>query len=294
MNLSFELKKLFGRGNLSNAVRQEFDLRRGYAHHHAQCRAARARQLPVEIDSEWMARGYARKRVLPPDECERLRTRIEASSSTLQRNSPTDIRSIDDRTLLREVLERILTPQIDRRLLQLFESEYVPYWCVYDWTLPNACARRSLLWHCDKGPTASAKMLVNLTSASQTGGSTDVLDRPTTQRFDRAGYVFRSQSARQEDLSQFARSRDIPYEPRAIALEAGESLLFLPQQLLHRGMPPGRSARCMLSVAFLPSPAPWREAFQRLEANPPPEVGALAWARDAETLTRRMKHGSDA
>ena len=48
MNLSFEFKKLFGRGHLSTAVFREFDLRRGYAHHHAQCRAALTRRLPVD------------------------------------------------------------------------------------------------------------------------------------------------------------------------------------------------------------------------------------------------------
>jgi hypothetical protein len=292
--LAFELRKLFGRGNLSQDVRLEFDTRRGYARHHEACREALARPIPTGVDSRWAERGFARDRVVPHEECTELRLRIEASSAPIQRQGPAEVRRIDDPALLREVLDRALTPKIDQRLLQFFESEYVPYTCVYNQTRASADSQRSFLWHCDKGPSASAKLLLNLTSASDTGGRTDVIDREETEAFDRAGYVFQGQDARQEDLTDFAAERGLSFKPRAMSLEAGEGLCFLPRHVLHRGVPPSHGTRCMLALVFLPSPVPWSEAIRRLEADSPPERDELDWARDAELLTRRMQQAFDA
>lgn len=294
MKLAFELKKLFGRGNLSAEVCREFDRRRGYARHHAVCRAALERPIPSGPDAGWTERGYAVDRVVPGDQCDALRLRIDAASVPLHREGPSEIRRIGDSALQREVLELTLTPEIDRRLLQFFESEYVPYFCVYNVTPAGAAAQRSFRWHCDQGPSATAKLLVNLTSASETGGSTLVIDREQTRGFDRAGIVFQGQDERREDLTDLARQHGLAFEPRPIALEAGEALCFLPRHVMHRGMPPPHGARRMLSIVFLPSPVPWREAVNELDADPPAELGDLDWAQDAASLTRLLQTTPDA
>ena len=287
MNLRFEIEKLVWRSPLSASVRRDYDDRRGYARHHEASRAARQRPLPVGCASDLVERGFVRSRAIPGDDAAELCRRLEQSAVRVRRGrGSAEVLRMDDSALQREVLERVLTPEIDRQLLHFFGSEYVPYWCVYNRTAPERDSRRSFLWHCDKGPSAYAKLLVNLSNASETGGCTQLLDPTSTRAFDEVGYVFRGQSDRLADLAEFARRRGLPFEPVSVALEAGESLLFLPRDVLHRGLAPERGISRRLHVTFLPSPTPWRVALEQLEATPPLERAGYAWPRNADALTR--------
>ena len=233
MNLSYELQKLLTRTERSVPVRWMYDQHRGFDRYQADCRASLRRPIPPSEYKELTERGHLSVPLLSSDEANVLRNDLNARGIPIERNSITEPLRIDDPILMCELLERVLTPEIDGQLRAFFQAEYVPYWYIYKRTRPNRQARRAFLWHCDKGPSASAKILLSLTDAAETGGGTDVLDRSATPAFDRAGYTFGAQSDRRDDLSGLARKFDIPFAPRRYALKAGEMLVFLPRHALH-------------------------------------------------------------
>ncbi len=117
------------------------------------------------------------------------------------------------------------------------------------------------------------------------GGRTDFLDMLTTQRIAKTGYVFDSVRTRVSDLAPYAKRVGAAYEPWCPELKAGEGVLFPPARTLHRGFIPRHGPRVVVTLCLLPSPIPWREAFDR---GGIPSLDEGKWHAHAAEIQERL------
>jgi len=174
-----------------------------------------------------------------------------------------DILIIRDTAFLHTWFQRIFQPALTAKLTSYFHSHFLIYWYTFLKAKPADQAVRSFLWHCDKGPTAHLKILLYLNDMQEHHGNTIFLDRGTTARFAKSGYVFGSVKKRTDDLTGLAQQEGIPLKPLSWEMKAGEGVVFEPSQVLHRGRLPSTGFRYVLAFCLLPSPIPWDQAFAR-------------------------------
>ena len=121
-------------------------------------------------------------------------------------------------------------------------------------------------WHYDNHyPAAYAKVLIYLNDVSEHSSGTDFFDwKISDQISSRTHYCgFTHQSlSRTSKESEFATSCELGglYELRP---QAGESVLFFPSKVLHRGIPAKNFPRYSLSFSLMPSPGPLTEDVSR-------------------------------
>lgn len=285
MSLIYSLERIFYRKNKSIPQFREYDKRRGFTAWSDECRAVAARPKNALEDNPLGQQGFTRVRVFSEDEAAEIKQRFDRQDTKLRdsKNSENS-QMLDSWNLsgLKEVIGRAITPEVDRILYAYFGSEYAPYWYSMQRALPNHEARRPFLWHCDKGPSMFAKMLLYFTAVADTGGNTHVLDRQTTLAFDRAGYNFGSGKNRLEDLTGFAEQHRIKFTPMSYDLRPGEAVLILPQMVLHRGVMPSKAPRFIMQVTFVPSKIHWREALFKEDRKNMEELARdYAWPKHA-------------
>jgi hypothetical protein len=75
--------------------------------------------------------------------------------------------------------------------------------------------------------------------------------------------VYAPVKTRVKDLAPLAAQSGIPYAPWSPEMRAGEGILFQPASVLHRGALPTHGPRHVVTVCLLPSPVPWRDAYDR-------------------------------
>ena len=189
------------------------------------------------------------KNVLPADLCQMF---INQSKE--------DKTSIYHSDFMNSLLPLILTDEIDSLLCSYFNSEYSLFWYSYLETTTDRVNRSlSSHWHCDGGPIKHLKMLIYLNATEEHGGNTKFLDKETTDKLKDIGYIFGCTYSRSDDVGPLCRDRNIDlneiiYED----IEAGDALLFNPQQVAHIGKIPDKGARHVLQLCFLPSPYHWK------------------------------------
>lgn len=278
------LKPKLDPGRVGRAMRR-FDRDCGYERFHAHCRDRLRREVPA-VETALEARGFEHLRVWTEAEAARVLTRVrdDFDADGFRRNADR-VRSyrIDDAGFVRQLLESVFTPEVDARILRFFRSEYFMHWFVVTRTEPRPNENfNSFLWHCDRGPSAHLKLLVYLNGYEEHRGSTHFLDLAATRDFAPSGYLFGAVADRREELPSLASGVD--YRPHRWCARAGEAALFQPRNVLHRGVMPSHAARYVLAICLLPSPVPWREAF---------ELGWASdlrhdrkWHRDAWDVTR--------
>ncbi|MGB0671317.1 MAG: hypothetical protein ACPGNT_07455 [Rhodospirillales bacterium] len=171
---------------------------------------------------------------------------------------------LTDRTFFLEIFARLLGPALEAAILGRLGCEFAPLWWQFLRDDPGAEANYSFFWHCDGGPTSHLKLLTYLTGSEETGASTLYLDRTESDGFRKLGYAFCPMRERLADLSALAKKHSLPFHPQAPDMKAGDTIVFEPMNLLHRGFPPTKSPRYLIQICLIPAPAPWADTCARM------------------------------
>lgn len=233
----------------SHKIRTDFDIDKQYVDSWRKCQTFYRQPVYDTF------RGLGRFKVLGREDCDEFR-------SLITENSP----ELSDFYGRIRILAKIITDEIDDKIIAYFRSYYAPIWCRFHENLPEDPDRQpAFSWHCDAGPSKHLKLLVYLNSTQESGGTTLFLDRETTGKLEDIGYLFCPLEERLDDLSELAELYGFSIEPICLDLDAGDGILFEPSQLLHKGIWPTSAPRYMIQICFLPSSAPWRQACQKLQ-----------------------------
>jgi hypothetical protein len=271
------------------ASRRDFDIERGFDRYAAFCQCYATRSLD-QMDSGLAQHGVE----LLPILSETRAAAVLSDILTARIGVRADNKGIDysevlafasGETLL-PLFQEILRERVDAKIAGHFESEYLIYSFSVTRTLPITEARRSFLWHCDRGPRRFLKILLYLNGSEGHGGNTECLDRQTTTALERIGYVFGPNRRRSDNLAPLARMHGISYAPIRWPIKAGEGLLFEPAGTLHRGIMPSRGERYVLSITLVPSPVPWQVAFSITARTRFCETNAGVWPAHSDDLLR--------
>lgn len=157
-----------------------------------------------------------------------------------------------------EIIAAVLTTPVAAAIERHFGSPFMLYNMHVSRLSTGAAAKRSLLWHCDSGPSRHLKLLTYLDDSEATGGNTAFLDRGSSDRFLAVGYTFGPLGSRRTDLMPIARRYGIRYQPLTWQIRPGQGLLFEPSRVLHRGVVPGMAPRHIVTMLLLPSAARWQ------------------------------------
>ena len=266
-----------------------YDEERGYQAYHKYCQKLLKRTVENSANNTLAQYGIEHISVLDQIEAlDTLTTIIQKYSTSVKKEhiDYSEMLTISDRQFVESLFEKIFTPTLDQKLVEYFKSEYFIYWYTVLRATPSPQARRSFLWHCDKGPSSHIKLLLYLNGTEEHGGNTKFLDRQTTAKFIKTGYIFGPVDARQSDLSTLAKSANINYSPKKWDMKPGDGILFEPSQILHCGVLPTNGPRYVIAFCLLPSPIPRQEAFKRTKEKGLSED--YAWHQDAEEIRQAL------
>ena len=249
----------------SEFMRRKYDHGGAFLQWNRYCQDAFARARPVTDDSPFSTKGFEKLRLLAARDARKLLDYLRA------REAAVNIREFDDYNhqillsnadYLRLVFSKVFNPDVDRRIVGFFGSEYFVHWFSFARTSPTEVRELSFLWHQDGGPSKHLKIMVYLNGSLEHGGNTEFLDEETSRRLNEKGYDFPALAERLSDLSQFAAWAGVPFEPERQSLDAGEGLMFKARSVLHSGILPTKARRYVLSMTILPSPMHWRKSFE--------------------------------
>ena len=253
-------------------VEHRYDTKGGYRAHLDRCRD-HCPEVQVDATAPIVRTGYEHLCAASEATAAELeRTLLEgfATRSGPEKSPHLSYFDIDDRDFERRLLEEILTPSVEEKIMAFFGSEYFVYRCSAGISVPVAnLGFNSFRWHCDRGPHSHLKLTFYLNGWEEHGGGTAFLDLETTRRISASGYVFAPVRTRVADLGPIARKHGAGYAPWFQKMKAGEAILFQPARVLHKGQLPTLAPRHVVTVALLPSPIPWREVYMRqvIESN---------------------------
>lgn len=246
-------------------VFREFEQDRGFGRYLSLCRSRFNRPSTVGQDSGLRVRGYQHLEVLSRERADELLSRIAADVPTGIKKGSASLRGYRlEQAARREVLDAVLTPQVDDLLASFFASDYLVHWMSATVTAADPeNTTVSFRWHCDKGPAEHLKLIVYLNGTSEHGGNTEFIDLADTERVARQGYVFGRTRSRTDDIERLSHIAGHPLSPCRQPLDAGDGVVFQPARVLHRGIVPTRAPRHALTLCLLPSPVHWRDALAR-------------------------------
>ncbi|WP_119419461.1 hypothetical protein [Desertibaculum subflavum] len=245
----------------------EYDLDRGYDDYAAACRQAGpapdepANEAELRTTAEMQMQGVSCLDVLSPAATEALRRRVVDLPVVPPRTEEIDYSDTFDvpEALVGDLVEACLPAAVAGAVGRHFGSHFFVYGCHMTRLRPGMPSKRSMLWHCDSGPTRHLKLLVYFEDSRVTGGNTAFLDRQSSDGFLEQGYTFGPVSSRRDDLGTLARRLGLRFAPQNWDVKAGQGLLFEPARVLHRGVVPDRAPRHVFTLVLLPSPRPWTE-----------------------------------
>lgn len=272
-----------------DAVFSDYDQERGYRAYHEHCKSFHKQPIDDKTDDALIQHGIEHIQALDEGAVSNALKTILATSTTAVRKENIDyseILTVPDKTFIATLFEKIFTPTLEQKLTRYFQSAYCIYWYTFLHTIPSPQARRSFLWHCDKGPSCHIKLLVYLNGTDEHGGNTEFLNRSTTAAFAKTGYLFGPVEARQSDLAQIAKQHHIDFKPRQWKMNPGDGILFEPSQILHSGILPTKGPRYVLAFCLLPSPIPWQEALA--VANTEPIAENYNWHKHADDILKAL------
>lgn len=184
---------------------------------------------------------------------------------------------------MNKLLPMILSEEIDSYICSHFESEYTLYWYTYLETEPDRENRSySSYWHCDGGPEKHLKLLIYLNGYKEHQGNTKFLDQTNSTKLKQVGYIFNDINKRTENIGPLCRKNDIEInEVMYEDIEAGDGLLFNPNQLAHIGKIPELATRKVLQLCFIPSPFHWKHTKEDILYT---QTGCADFEEAAKTL----------
>lgn len=249
----------------ADATWRMFDHDRHYADYLAHCQAAFRREPAPPADPQLGQRGYTYLRALTPDASQQVATEM-VQRSQLQKLKKDDRHlegfRIADRPWLADMLGQVLQGPTDASIAGFFRSEYLVHWVTF--SLTRQAPEQPIVsfkWHCDKGPSSHLKLIVYLNPTVDHGGNTEFMDLEDTLAVARRGYLFGWSKTRTGDVAHLSRLAGRPLATEVRERDAGEAVLFQPSRVLHRGVSPTRGDRLAATLCLLPSPVPWRQAF---------------------------------
>jgi len=247
-------------------VYREFDEQRGFGRYQDLCRARLTRAVS-DAESDLKRAGVQYHDVMSPDEAAELLEDLTANRSVAnvkKGNQSLEGYPFEDHPSRQAVLASLLTPEIDRLLVDFFESEYLVHWALLSRTsVAEDQGVVSFKWHCDKGPARHLKLLCYLNGSEEHGGNTEFIDRESSKRVAQKGYLFGRVAKRTSEISALSDLAGTPLRSVLEPIAAGQAVIFSPSTVLHRGVSPTRAPRYVLTLCLLPSPLPWRQAFER-------------------------------
>jgi hypothetical protein len=170
-------------------------------------------------------------------------------------------------------LRQLLTPQI----LDVLDEFYGGRWQIGHvrmWRIEHLTPEqhKSLhygnLWHCDRHPTNTIKLFVQITeNVTDESGAFRLHPIPSTRRIMRTGYLG---TGRAVGLAR--RALDHPKRVVLFTVPAGTTAFVNTERCLHRaGVPPQGMTRGMVQLTFRPAPqprVPGSDPFEGLELDP--------------------------
>ncbi|GJL52427.1 MAG: hypothetical protein NPIRA01_36540 [Nitrospirales bacterium] len=274
----------------SDTVFATYDEERGYRAYHEHCHTLLKKTINNDANDTLSLQGIEHIQAIDTTVASDTLSTIISESNVLAQKETIDyseMLAMPNTHFIENLCVKIFTPAFEQKLVQYFKSEYCIYWHTILRASPSPQARRSFLWHCDKGPSCHIKLLLYLNGTDEHGGNTKFLDRHTTKRFAETGYLFGPVDARQPDLSSLAKAANIEYHPQQWDMQPGDGILFEPSQILHCGILPTKGPRYVIAFCLLPSPLPWHEALQRTQGKSMSQ--GYAWHANADDI-RKVLH----
>jgi hypothetical protein len=277
----------------TRATRAAYDDAGGYDAYHTHCRQAAPRGAGSGAAEALRRDGYEVVTVMDAARAAEMKARllVEGKAGARLKEDVTfaDVVSFPDAASLRRTLETVLPAAIEERIATYFGCDFLVYSAQLMRTYPVKSEERSLLWHCDRGPREFLKLNLFLDPTAEHGSTTDMLALDASMAFERAGYTFGPNKRRVADLGRIAQRIGVATPIDHRSLTAGQAFLFLPALILHRGIPPSRGVRHMLSLMLMPSPLPWREAYDRMAGERFVETNLGGWLPDAAALLGKLR-----
>ncbi|HJQ55510.1 MAG TPA: hypothetical protein VJ890_01300 [Vineibacter sp.] len=277
----------------TRAARAAYDDTGRYDLYHDYCRWVAPRGGDSAAAESLLRDGYDIVTVLDEARAADMKCRLLAEGAAGGRLKEdvtfADVVAFADAAALRRTLDEVLRRAVDERIAAFFGCEYLVYSALMMRTHPVETEERSLLWHCDRGPRDFLKLNLFFDSTAEHGSTTEMLALEESKAFERAGYTFGPSKRRVADLARLAGRIGIGTPIAHRPLAAGQAFLFLPSRVLHRGIPPNRGIRHMLSLMLIPSPVPWRVAYDRMAEERFAESNLGGWLPDAGALLRKLR-----
>lgn len=245
---------------------REFDENRHYAEYLTRCRAAWRRTPPPPADPDLAQRGFSFLLALQSSAAADVVAELEGryQPQLLKKDSKhLEGFRVGDRQWMTSLLDQVLQGPVDAAIAAYFRSEYLVHWATF--ALTRAAKEQesvSFHWHCDKGPSAHLKLIIYLNPTASHGGNTEFMDLADTSAVARQGYLFGWSKTRTGDVAHLSRMAGRALATHLRERDAGEAVLFEPSRVLHRGVTPTRGDRLTATLCLLPSPIPWRRAFE--------------------------------
>jgi len=212
------------------------------------------------------------KNVLPADLCQKFIQQVTEDKTVFNHHK-----------VINSILDLILDKKLDQTLCSYFSSEYTLAWYSYVETLPDRENRAySSYWHSDSGPEKHLKILIYLNPYKEHLGNTKFLNKQTTNQLNKIGCLFNDIEKRIEDLTPLANAKGITLDEIMYEnIQAGDGLIFNPNQLAHIGKIPETGTRHVLQLCFIPSPFTWKETINHAL---PIKIGCQPFEGCAEQL----------
>lgn len=239
------------RGKRDGQIRREYDEQLNYAAYRERCRAHMTRDVPGRFP------GMVGVATLPPARAAAVCNMIDAEDYRLA--------DLDWRA---ELMEEIITPDVDYIMRGYFRSEYMPLWGRFFKNVPGKeppgpLKASSFYWHCDAGPSCHLKMLIYLNPSEEHGGGTAFLSEEQTNYLKRVEYIFSPIAERLKDVRHLFTDPKIKYEETRYKTVPGDAVIFAPFSVCHKGLWPTAAPRYLFQVCFVPSEVPWQFACLR-------------------------------
>ena len=175
-----------------------------------------------------------------------------------------DDKGIQHPSVLEVILPQVITAELDEHIRSYFDSEY----CVYWWSINKVQIDDeedwySTKWHCDGGPSKHLKLITYLNGFEEHGSDTGYFDEASTLALKEIGYIFNQVHERNIDIEPLCQHFNIDYQPKGIQANAGDTLIFNPNQIAHRVIPPKVGIpRYALNFCLVPSEVHWKRVVE--------------------------------
>lgn len=232
-------------------VSREYDFDRNYGAFHDTAQQDFTRRSQI-MDCDLVRLGAEKVRVYSEQEAAKIRERIDAG-----------LKDWSDRRQIADILFKVFNPEMDRRIISYFGSEYTPTKVGFNVHEGDGSLKVSGGWHCDGGPSKHLVIIVYLTPSMGVTGNTIFSDRATTEKLKDAGYICCRISDRAPDIKPVLDELGLPaFDEWHFDLDAGEALVFDAPNLMHKGVPPAAGRRYTMAIAVVPNDKHWMEEFR--------------------------------